>query len=98
MTAEHLMGSGEWAYPGKMTRFSLLLAASILFSCSQTVIAKADTPGLVCPLVPVLTESFLKTHVAIKNASDEIHTRTADQMIQRLDPSKVILLDRKSVV
>lgn len=86
------MRSQIWAYPGKMTRFSLLMAALLPFTFSASAFAEDASSGLVCPLVPVLTESFLKTHVAIKTASDEIHTRTADQMIERLDPSKVLLL------
>jgi carboxyl-terminal processing protease len=76
-----------------MTRFSYLLTALFLsFSFASGALAKTEKPGLTCPLVPVLTESFLKTHVAIKSPSDEIYNRTANQMIKRLDPSKALLL------
>jgi carboxyl-terminal processing protease len=85
------MPSAKWAYPEKMTRFSLPLAALLTFTFSTSCLAE-EKSSLVCPLVPVLTESFLKTHVAIKSASDQILQRTAEQMIQRLDPSKVLLL------
>jgi carboxyl-terminal processing protease len=74
-----------------MTKLSVLLA-SISIAASTLPIARAEESGLVCALVPVLTESFLKTHVAIKNASSEVYDHTADQMIKRIDPSKVILL------
>ncbi|RZA04467.1 MAG: hypothetical protein EOP11_15035, partial [Proteobacteria bacterium] len=74
-----------------MTKLTALLA-SITIAASYSLPTRAEESGLVCALVPVLTESFLKTHVAIKNASDEIYQHTADQMIKRIDPSKVILL------
>jgi carboxyl-terminal processing protease len=74
-----------------MTKLSVLLA-SISIAATTIPAARAEESGLVCALVPVLTESFLKTHVAIKNASNEVYEHTADQMIKRIDPSKVILL------
>lgn len=43
-------------------------------------------------MVPVLIEQFLKTHVAIKNPSDDLNEKAVEQMIKRLDPSKTILL------
>jgi len=74
-----------------MIKFFLLPAAVISFTFS-TSYAQAAEGLLECPLVPVLAESFLKTHVAMKTQSDEINNRTAEQMIKRLDPSKVLLL------
>ena len=74
-----------------MTKLSVLFA-SLVFASSTTTIAHAEENSLVCPLVPVLTESFLKTHVAIKSANDELYNRTVEQFIKRLDPSKVLLL------
>jgi carboxyl-terminal processing protease len=74
-----------------MIKFFLLPAALVSFTFSASF-ARAAEGQLECPLVPVLAESFLKTHVALKTQTDEINTRTAEQMIKRLDPSKVLLL------
>jgi carboxyl-terminal processing protease len=77
-----------------MNKIPLLFAASVIALSGLTASpAKAEDGALVCALVPVLTESFLKTHVLIKSANDEIYTRTADQMIKRIDPSKILLLE-----
>lgn len=73
-----------------MIKFFLLPAALVSFTFSASI-ARAEGQ-LECPLVPVLAESFLKTHVALKTQTDEINNRTAEQMIKRLDPSKVLLL------
>jgi carboxyl-terminal processing protease len=54
--------------------------------------ASANEPTLVCPLIPVLTESFLKTHVSVKEHTDELAQQAVVQMIKRLDPGKQLLL------
>lgn len=74
-----------------MIKFFLLPAAVVSLTFSPSF-ARAAEGQLECPLVPVLAESFLKTHVALKTQTDEINNRTAEQMIKRLDPSKVLLL------
>lgn len=74
-----------------MIKFFLIPAALVSFTFSADF-ARAAEGQLECPLVPVLAESFLKTHVALKTQTDEINNRTAEQMIKRLDPSKVLLL------
>jgi carboxyl-terminal processing protease len=43
-------------------------------------------------MVPTLTQFLLRYHVSIHNASDDLDQKAADQMIKRLDPSKVLLL------
>jgi carboxyl-terminal processing protease len=73
-----------------MTKFFLLPAIALSFTFASPL-AHAAEGQLECPLVPVLAESFLKTHVAIKTQTDEINNRTAEQMIKRLDPSKALL-------
>ncbi len=70
-----------------MIRFSILLTV-LLFS----PLAQAKEPSLVCKLVPTLSEFFLKSHVAIKNSSDDLYQKATDQMLKRLDPSKALLL------
>ncbi len=72
-----------------MTKITSLLLA-LFFTFPSSV--HAEENGLVCKLVPTLTQYFLRAHVAIQKENDEILGRTADQMIKRLDPSKVLLL------
>ncbi|MGE3263570.1 MAG: S41 family peptidase [Bacteriovoracia bacterium] len=76
-----------------MTRFfRFLLATTLLLSFSFSAAARADEEGLNCGLIPTLTTYFLRYHVSIHSATDEINHRTVEQMIKRIDPSKVILL------
>jgi carboxyl-terminal processing protease len=75
-----------------MTKFFLIPVALLTFFFSSFSYA-AEEGVLECPLVPVLAESFLKTHVQIKSPSDEVYQRTTDQMIKRLDGSKMLLLE-----
>jgi carboxyl-terminal processing protease len=76
-----------------MTRFfSFLLLAASLLSFSQVNSARAEEEGLTCSLIPTLTTYFLRYHVSIHSATDEVNHRTVEQMIKRIDPSKVLLL------
>ncbi|MGZ3653500.1 MAG: S41 family peptidase [Bdellovibrionota bacterium] len=75
-----------------MTKFYsvLVLFFSVILSNS---LAQADEPnGLTCGMVPTLTQFLLRYHVTIHSASDELDQKATDQMIKRLDPSKVLLL------
>lgn len=72
--------------------FLVLPALTFSLSLLGQAPAFATAAQLECADVPRLTDSFLKTHVSMKSSNDEILNRTADQMIKRLDPSKVILL------
>jgi carboxyl-terminal processing protease len=87
---EQFEGGERWAYPEKMIRFSILFTLCVSFTFSLT--AQAKDSALVCRLVPTLAEFFLRSHVAIKNGSDEINQKAAEQMIKRIDPSKALLL------
>lgn len=75
-----------------MTRFFTTLALSISLVSLSPSRALAAEEGLVCGLVPTLATYFLRYHVSIHSATDEINRRTVEQMIKRLDPSKVLLL------
>lgn len=76
-----------------MTRFfSLPLAFLLLSTFSLSTAARAEEDGLNCSLIPTLTTYFLRYHVSIHSATDEVNTRTTEQMIKRIDPSKVVLL------
>jgi carboxyl-terminal processing protease len=73
-----------------MTKFYAVLG---LLSLLLVPGARADeAPGLTCSMVPTLTQFLLRYHVSIHKASDELYHKATDQMIKRLDPSKVLLL------
>ena len=48
---------------------------------------------LTCSRLPMLMESFLSRHYAMKHMSAEIKAHAIDQMIKGLDPSKTLLLE-----
>ena len=74
-----------------MIKFSSLVTASlILFTFSAET--KAQENALNCELIPVLMHYSLRAHYAVQSQTDEINQRTAEQMIKRLDPSKLLLL------
>lgn len=71
-----------------MTKIYVLL---VLFFTSS--FAKADdAASLSCGMIPTLTQFLLRYHVSIHTANDDLYSKAADQMIKRLDPSKVFLL------
>lgn len=73
-----------------MTKFYAVCALLLL---SVAPIARAEeAPGLTCSMIPTLTQFLLRYHVSIHSASDDLDQKAADQMIKRLDPSKVLLL------
>ena len=48
---------------------------------------------LTCSRLPMVMERFLDDHYAIKNITNDIKTRTVEQMIKSLDPSKTLLYE-----
>ncbi|HEY8280399.1 MAG TPA: S41 family peptidase [Bdellovibrionota bacterium] len=71
-----------------MTKLSLLLALLL----TPYTFAKGAEPELSCAMVPTLTQFLLRYHVTIHSASDDLYGKATDQIIKRLDPSKVLLL------
>src|SRR5208283_1376186 len=49
--------------------------------------------NLTCRCLPMLMESFLDNHYAMKDMTGEIKTHAVDQMIKSLDPSKTLLYE-----
>jgi carboxyl-terminal processing protease len=49
--------------------------------------------NLTCRRLPMLMESFLDNHYAMKNITGVIETHAFDQMIKSLDPSKTLLYE-----
>ena len=75
-----------------MTRFfTLSLLCSSLFFFASSPTRAAEEEGLSCGLIPTLSTYFLRYHVSIHTATDEINRRTVEQMIKRIDPSKLML-------
>ena len=53
----------------------------------------AVAENLTCRRLPVLMETFLNNHYAMKNLTGEIKTNAVDQMTKSLDPSKTLLYE-----
>jgi carboxyl-terminal processing protease len=49
--------------------------------------------NLTCRRLPMLMETFLANHYAMKSMTGEIKTHAVDQMIKSLDPSKTLLYE-----
>ncbi len=71
---------------GSGFRRLLLLLILILF---LPVSSAAET--LTCGRLPVLMDSFLANHYALRSMTPEIKTQAVDQMTKSLDPSKSLL-------
>ena len=67
-------------------RFLLILLLILLLPLSSSV-----AENLTCSRLPLLMESFLSNHYAMKNMNGAIKTHAVDQMIKSLDPSKTLL-------
>ncbi|MCO5143302.1 MAG: S41 family peptidase [Oligoflexia bacterium] len=73
----------------KRTSLTLLTLSLLLVGTPSKA---AQESGLVCELVPTLTQYLLKTHLAVHVQTEEINRRTAEQFIKRVDPSKTLLM------
>lgn len=67
----------------------LLLILMMIFLSPFTVIAE----DLTCSHLPKLMEAFHAKHYAVKSTTSEIRMHAVDQMIKRLDPSKMLLYE-----
>lgn len=76
----------------KIMKFPLIF--TLLFSLSFLPKASAadETPTLTCAMIPTLTQFLLRYHVTIHNQTDDLVEKTVDQMIKKIDPSKILLL------
>jgi carboxyl-terminal processing protease len=74
-------------------RLSLLALAGLLAGTSGPAAAE---PGLTCQTIPELTGQFLRRHVAHRRLTDEIRARTAQVYLERVDPSKTLLLQSEA--
>ncbi|MCX5828159.1 MAG: S41 family peptidase [Deltaproteobacteria bacterium] len=66
----------------------LLILLLILLLPISTIAA-----DLTCSRLPMLMESFLSNHYAMKNMTEEIKSHAIDQMTKSLDPSKTLLYE-----
>lgn len=53
----------------------------------------AQGANLECSFVPKIVDLFLKNHYLHHQMSDELKTRTVEQFIKQMDPSKTLLLE-----
>lgn len=79
-------GAASGGRAGFGLRRLLLLLLLILF---LPVSSAAET--LTCSRLPVLMDSFLANHYALRSMTAEIKTQAVDQMTKSLDPSKSLL-------
>ena len=70
--------------------FRMLLPLMLLILLLPIPSAAGD---LACSHLPTLMKSFLANHYAMKSMTGEIKTRTVDQMIKSLDPSRTLLYE-----
>ena len=55
-------------------------------------VPSAAEPELTCKVIPDLVGQFLRRHVAQRRLTDEVRARTAQVYLERIDPSKTLLL------
>lgn len=60
---------------------------------SVSAMGAKSTGGLSCKYVPHIQEGFLNQHVTFKRSSKNLEKRVVDQLLKRLDPLKIYLLD-----
>ena len=76
----------------KKNLLALGLFSFIVFLSPSAHALKLFTSGLECPVLPHITKGFLANHLQIHETDPTLETRTIDQFIKRLDPSKIYLL------
>jgi len=62
------------------------------FVSMQWMVAPVAEAGLQCRMLPSLFEAFFRNHYSIKALTPEVKSRTVDQLIKWMDPSKTIFL------
>ncbi|MBI2606769.1 MAG: carboxy terminal-processing peptidase [Deltaproteobacteria bacterium] len=77
---------------------TFLIVLSLLFSLvsASSYGASPGTPKLGyldCPVIPPIMQGFLSHHVGFRKLDPELETRTIEQFLNRLDPSKTYLLE-----
>jgi carboxyl-terminal processing protease len=73
-------------------RWSLLSFALLAWTGSTVFSTPTWAGKLQCRQLPELFEAYLANHYSFKEMSDSIRTKTIEQFIKRLDPSKTTLL------
>ncbi len=70
-------------------RLPIALAGLLVALLAAPAAAAQD---LTCKVIPELTGQFLRRHVAHRRLTDEIRARTAEVYLERIDPSRTLLL------
>jgi len=76
-----------------MKKHNSLGIISTLISLTFLVPSFTQGANLECGYIPKIIELFLKNHYQYHKLSDELKSRTTDQLIKRMDPSKTVLLE-----
>lgn len=88
-TGNRRRGAQSPAGPQGLLFFTALLGLIALLLWPWPLQAR----DLTCDRLPVLMEVFHENHYALKSTTPEIRAQAVDQMIKRLDPSKMLLYE-----
>lgn len=75
-----------------MIKFSILVISFLIFFQSQLFAINKEST-LECGVIQPIMQAFLANHVYFRKMEPELETRTIEQYINRLDPSKSYLLE-----
>jgi carboxyl-terminal processing protease len=80
-----------------MPRWPLSIAlAGLLGGFLSSAAPAAAEAELTCKVIPELVGQFLRRHVSHRRLTDEIRARTAQVYLERIDPSKTLLLQSEA--
>jgi len=71
---------------------STIASVGLLAGILGLPVPSAAEPELTCKVIPDLVGQFLRRHVAQRRLTDEVRARTAQVYLERIDPSKTLLL------
>lgn len=79
----------------KSTRFTLVSSfIFLLIACAQSL--RAEASPLQCHHLPMLFETYLRQHYAMKELSPDLKKHAVERFIKDLDPSRSLLLESDS--
>jgi carboxyl-terminal processing protease len=81
----------------RMRRGLCSIASAFLLAGLLGVPAPAAAePELGCKVIPELVGQFLRRHVSHRRLTDDLRARTAELYLERIDPSKTLLLESEA--
>jgi carboxyl-terminal processing protease len=73
-----------------------IASASLLAGLLGLAAPASAEPELGCKVIPELVGQFLRRHVSHRRLTDELRARTAELYLERIDPSKTLLLESEA--